>query len=824
MRGLHLQSACLKLFSCIAILFFFTSAISQKSILVLDQDDVPLIGVECFNDDYSFATVSDENGQIEIPTQFQNSKISLKYLGFETLELTLSELENTLLRISLNPEQKILEEIILIGRNDIRQRDFLQKIDAIQAKEIASTNPQTTADALARYAEVYIQKSQMGGGSPVVRGFEANKVLLVIDGVRMNNAIYRNGHLQNAITVDKAILDQMEVIYGPSSLMYGSDALGGVIHFRTKEPVLNLSEYEKTKVFGNYYVRYASANQEKSAHFDINIGKRKWASLTSVSYTDYGDQRMGSRRTQQYPDYGKRNSYQVTNLNGDLGGVDAEDLVVQNENPNIQVGTAFNQFDILQKVRYQLSENMNLTANVQFSTSTDIPRYDQLVLPAGDGFEFAEWNYGPQDRALFSLKYKWTADKPWMDEMILIASRQNIEESRIDRAFGSPFRSTRVETVGINALTFDVNKKFVGERNQTIYYGLDLNQNFVNSVAKRTNINSLVEDQDLFTRYPSGGSTMNLLGAYAQYINESRDSSLVLHGGIRYSSFNTSLKYLNSDPIAWPSYFYDGINTQNSAFTWSAGVNWKPTNQWTIRLLSSTAFRAPNVDDIGKLRVNNNNITVPNPDLGAENSINAEINVSRDINRKLVISSSAFFTRLNGAIVRTDFALPDGSTVYNDGRRDYGIEGNVNADQAQILGISANVNWKIGNNVDLSSSLNYIRGRVLDEQESPLAHIPPLYGKTQLKYLYKHWDFTLLSVYNAKKDIEDYGGSADNPEYATPEGALGWTIYNIYANYQFQNATFQFGLENILDKHYLPFASGVSAPGINAIVAIRSSF
>ena len=89
-----------------------------------------------------------------------------------------------------------------------------------------------------------IQKSQLGGGSPIIRGFEANRVLLVVDGVRMNNAIYRSGHLQNALTVDANALEIVEVVFGPSSTIYGSDALGGVVHFYTKKP--EFSKNDKT--------------------------------------------------------------------------------------------------------------------------------------------------------------------------------------------------------------------------------------------------------------------------------------------------------------------------------------------------------------------------------------------------------------------------------------------------------------------------------------------------------------------------------------------------------------------------------------------------
>lgn len=816
MRGRLSRSTCLKLLSSLLFFSLSVSIFGQKVIKVIDNEGETLIGVEAYNSDFSFASITNSEGIVSVPKTYASDTITLKYLGFETTEVDLSEIGKEVIEINLQAIAELLEEIVLVGRSDIRSIDFLQKIDAIQGKDIAASNPQTSVDALARYADVYVQKSQMGGGSPVIRGFEANKVLLVVDGVRMNNAIYRSGHLQNAITIDNAVLDQMEVIYGPSSLMYGSDALGGVVHFRTKEAALNLSSDKKAKVFGNYYTRYGSANQEKSLHADVNIGFRKWASLSSISFADYGDLRMGANRTKKYPDFGKRTTYQER--------LDGEDVVIENDNENIQVGTAYSQLDILQKFRYQINDRMNLTANFQYSTSSNIPRYDQLIVETQDAFEFAEWYYGPQKRGLASLKYKWTEELSWMDEMMIIVSRQNIEESRIERLFASDLQKTGIETVGVNALTIDLKKTIYGARKQTIYYGMDANYNQVGSIAWEEDIQTGSRNENVFTRYPSGGSNMNILGAYAQYINESQDSSFVFHGGVRVSSFSSNLNYLETDPILWPSFFYDGITAKNRALSWSTGINWKPNKDWTIRLLGATAFRAPNVDDIGKLRINNDNVLVPNAALGAEKSINGEININYKVGRSSALSGSFFYTRLNDAIIREDFMLPDGSTTFIDGNRTYNVEGNVNAEQAEIYGVSGNVRLRLAKNLDLNSSLSYIQGRVISDEDQPLAHIPPLYGKTQLKYIRGAWDFTLLSQYNGMKPIDQFGGSTDNPEYATEEGALAWTIFNLYSNYNIGNYTFQLGIENIFDKHYTPFASGVSGPGINVILAVRGRF
>ena len=106
---------------------------------------------------------------------------------------------------------------------------------------------------LAQTGEVFVQKSQMGGGSPVIRGFEANKVLIVVDGVRLNNAIYRSGHLQNVITLEPSELESAEIVFGPGSVIYGSDALGGVMDFHTREPRFAIDE--GLRLFGGAFTR-----------------------------------------------------------------------------------------------------------------------------------------------------------------------------------------------------------------------------------------------------------------------------------------------------------------------------------------------------------------------------------------------------------------------------------------------------------------------------------------------------------------------------------------------------------------------------------------
>ena len=224
----------------------------------------------------------------------------------------------------LNKLINLNEVIFSANKSEEKKSDVAYNIEVIKSKDIELSNPQNSADMLSNTGNIMVQKSQGGGGSPIIRGFEANRVLIVIDGVRMNNAIYRGGHLQDVITIDNAMLDRTEIIYGPSSVMYGSDALGGVMHFYTKNPLFGIN---KMNFKLNSSVRYSSANQEKTGHINWSIANQKWGLLGAYTSSDFGDLRMG--KTNGFsPTFGKRLSY-IERFNG-------KDSIVKNSSKGIE--------------------------------------------------------------------------------------------------------------------------------------------------------------------------------------------------------------------------------------------------------------------------------------------------------------------------------------------------------------------------------------------------------------------------------------------------------------------------------------------------------
>ena len=224
-----------------------------------------------------------------------------------------------------------LEEVVVSAyRTAESKRNITQEISVIRSKEIQNSLERTTVDVLSSQNSVAIQKSQQGGGSIILRGMEASRVLLVVDGIRMNNLIYRSGHLQNAITVDPNVLERIEVSFGPTSNAYGSDALGGVVHFITETPEFSV----KRKYSWSEKVQYSSVNNSSITNLKFNFSDKRFASLTSLTSSVYGDLKSGKRINPYYGEsHGDRNYYVHVGMYGDT--------ILQNKNPHLQIGSSY---------------------------------------------------------------------------------------------------------------------------------------------------------------------------------------------------------------------------------------------------------------------------------------------------------------------------------------------------------------------------------------------------------------------------------------------------------------------------------------------------
>ncbi len=803
------------LVNCFFILSFltcFSSELAGQTILVTDSENQALAGVYIYNEDQSFTGLTDQHGELAVGNEI-SFPVYFQYLGYQTTQIDKDELVESFYKVTMIQDALLMNEVVLIGRTDIPQNELAYESTSIAQTDIQLANAQTTADALASLSNVYVQKSQMGGGSPIVRGFEANKLLLVVDGVRMNNAIYRSGHLQNAITVDPAILDNMEVIFGPSSIMYGSDALGGVVHFQTK--ALNV-ETRNNELEGSYYARYGSSNGELSAHLDLTYYKDKWAVLTSFTVADYGDQRVGqNRRTAYESDYGLRFSYV------EEGDATADDMIIQSDDPLRLVPTGYRQYDGLLKAKFQASDRLSFTFNNQFSTSSNIPRYDALTETRDGEPRYSSWYYGPQNRALSSITSNYLFDNIRLFKKVQwIAAYQHVTESRISSNFGSAIIDQQDETLNILNITVD----FSGDRGSHRWFvGIDGNFNDLNSTA----FTSTYQDAELsfggLTRYANDLGRTYSAGAYGQYYWIDETKPYRFNAGIRYDYNEVQVRFKPDDFFTWPDYFYDGITNRNHALNGAVGFQYKLPKRFKLRGLLGSSFRAPNIDDIAKTRISNDEISVPNADLSPERSYNVELSLGYETSQQNW-NVTAYYTRLKNTIIREDFQLLDGSPNYVLGQDTLQVVANVNAEQAYMAGLSLQVKQQLGKGFDLDAGLNILRGNVVSDGEivRSLSHIPPTYGRLFIDYNKKRFTAKTGVRFNALKPLDRFGDSTDNPEFATAEGSLAWYTLHLSMKYEITpQLQLQLGIDNILDHFYVPFASGIPGMGRHLSFTVR---
>ncbi|KGL62139.1 TonB-dependent receptor domain-containing protein [Polaribacter sp. Hel1_85] len=824
--------------------FLVSSVTFSQKVKIIDKQTGKIVrNVTVFNNALTINLSSDNNGFVEISEFKEKEVIVFSHISYALLKIKKSLLQQQNFTVFLTKQSEQLDEVVLsVFKKAEKTNRIAEQIAVISAKDIQQVSPQTSADLLATIPGIKVQKSQFGGGSPVIRGMESNRVLLVVDGVRMNNAIYRKGHLQNSISVAPNMLDKTEVIFGPSSVVYGSDALGGVIHYYTKTPKLS----EENEVKSQFFSRFSTVNQEITTNVSAELSFSKWASFTSISYSDFGDLQSGSSRNHGFDDWGKV-FYYSENLNGNYN----ENPTI-NSDPTLLKNTGYNQTDVLQKFFVPLSKNTDLKVNLQYSTSSDIPRFDRLTELDDEtdvsDLKFAEWYYGPQNRLLISSQLLINPNKSWVENGTITAAYQNLQESRIQRKFyddGLPDlnRSYREETVDVFSVNGDFSVSLSKNKKRALSYGFEFAYNDVasNSYGKTLNIidgeiNGFSDDFLVQSRYPDGGSNYMNSAVYVDY-RQDINSKSTLNTGIRFTNTNLNATWIDQTFIQLTD---TDISTNNSAVTATVGYVYRPSKNWQINSVISSGFRSPNIDDVGRVREKSGNVTIPNINVTPEFAYNAEIGIQKYFNdKKFRLGTNIYYTLLDSYIQRDYVYESDGSIkqVEFDGKFGDAVS-NQNKGTAYIFGYTINYLGKISSKINTSGFITYTKGRTYDTEE-PMSSIPPLFGQFELNYKNNKIELGADVRFNSKKDIADFNftegidnhdltpivdanATADIDKYY---GTPSWTTIGVNGRYLLtDNLSVQARLNNLFDEHYIEFASGVSAPGRNLSVSFVANF
>ena len=783
------------------------------------RQELPSVLVYATNTKKSVFT--NAKGQADVSAFAGADSLVLKLVGYVPIITSFNQLQAQQFRVELTEGDVSLEEVtVTSNRTQINKLEVPNRVEKLNMNEVAFQNPQTTADLLGTSGYAFIQKSQLGGGSPMLRGMATNRVLLVVDGVRMNNAIFRSGNLQNVISLDANALESTEIFFGPGSVIYGSDAIGGVMSFRTLEPKLADSAANML-VHGNALLRTSSANNERTAHADINLGFKKWAWTGSYTRSEYQDLRSG---TKGGVNWFYRPYYVQT--------VDNKDYMVANQDSSLQVGSKYNQTNMMQKLRYKPNKNWDLDYGFHYSETSPYNRYDRLYVmqtsgPYKNKLRWAEWYYGPQKWNMHKLGVSHTRTQGAYSHLSVIAALQNFEESRYDREF--MVRELRMQKETVKALSFNLDADKKLNSRLTLYYGAEMIHNKVGSVANLTHVIS-GEVLPSVTRYPDG-STWQSAGLYAS-VKFHLSKKLIFNAGTRYSYYQIKAVF---DTTYFP-FPFTKTNMSHGNLNGSLGCVYAASPNWQIYLNGASGFRAPNIDDMGKVFESTPGyLVVPNPNLKPEKVYNAEIGTVKTVNRFLKYDFAAYYSYLNDAMERMDFRFNGQNTIRYQGNKST-IQAVQNVAKAQVYGIQTGIDL-FYKGFGLKSVFSYQNGKEQSPDSLvyyPLRHAAPMFGSTHFTYQAKKIKLDFYLIYNGRMEYEDLALTERvNPSYARdysidPKGrpySDSWYTLNFKAAfYPLKTLALTTGVENILDLLYRPYSSGINAPGRNYMVALKCKF
>ena len=715
------------------------------------------------------------------------------------------------------PDQLKLNEVIIsYNKTEEKKNKIPQAIELIDAKTIARSQAQNTADLIAQNGSVLVQKSQQGGGSPIIRGFEASRILLVVDGVRMNNLIYRAGHLQNIMTIDNIGLERAEILFGPSSTQYGTDALGGTIHLFTKKPILTIDEGVFTQVA--LRTRYSTVNEESTTGIDINLGWRRFASRTIVSYSRFGDLRSGRNPNPFYKGkYIRRDNYIDSNF--DKPGSFGIDSIRVNEDPSLQIRSGFTQYNLLQKFLFQQNNDVTHQLNFQFSNSSNLPRYDRLTDVSDGALKWSEWYYGPQERVMLSYDLDIKRGGKFFSSYRLNINHQFIEESRHQRRYQRSGLQSRMENVNVSGFNLFAQHK---STNHELQLGADGQFNNLKSTAREVNIYTN-ETVALDTRYPDGTNTMTIAGVYLTHLWKFNGKTNLTDGfRVGYSALQSTM--VDTTFFKFP---FNSIEQRAPIFSGSIGLVHNASEKLKLSALISSAFRVPNVDDLAKIFESTpGSIIVPNDNIKPEKSITYEVGVSRVLGNFARWENTIYYTTFLDAIQTSAFSYAGSDSLFYDGELSR-VLASQNIGAAYIYGFSSNFKTAPIGYFSFQASANYTHGRIqADDGDTPLDHISPFMAKLSVCYEKERLFGEAYALFNGAKRLADYSDSGeDNLNYATAEGMPAWYTLNLRVGYSFKNnVSFQGGVENLFDTEYRVFASGINAPGRNFYLAVKLNY
>lgn len=636
-------------------------------------------------------------------------------------------------------------------------------VTVVDEEQIREAYAPTAMDLLHGEVGTFVQQTTPGQSIVIVRGLKGSEVLHLVDGFRLNNAIFRNSPSQYIALVDGHSLERVEVVRGPMSALYGGDAMGGVVQMFSANPSF---QGEQWQADGRVRAVFASADDSILTRAEASGGREGLALTGGVSYQNVDDLRVGGGDMLPFTAFRAR----AGNLKAIWSPVVGHELMLQ----------------------------------AQALKQPSTPRFDELVPGFGQTrANSSEFAFEPQTREFLQGRWRMQNSTLAFDSLELMAGHQSIRDDRRNRDFGTLNRDTEgndVDTFGVSVVA----EKTLSE-SQHLAYGAEYYRDDVTSSRQRININTGVVSTRA-PRFPNG-STMRQFGVFATHdwqIGERLD----LSGGLRYSDVMTRLP---------PATGAIGVDVEARDVSGNVGVNWlisAPTsaNEWHFVANAGRGFRAPNVFDLGVFGDRpSNRFSIPNAALEPETvlTFDAGFKFAGDMwSGEALVFRSRYTDKITAVL--TGDRTASGRLIVQ----------NRNVTRQTLYGMEAGIKGHLSDDLDVYATATYTRGEeTLGGATDPADRVPPLYGKAGVRWQpHARWNLEAYAFYATGQDRLSPRDRVD--PRIDPEGTGGWVTWNARASFALTlDLDLSLRVENLGDHRYREHGSGLDEPGRNFILA-----
>ena len=674
--------------------------------------------------------------------------------------------------------EELPETVISASRTEELLKNSPYSVAVIGADELLDGSIRSLPEALRNTPGVMIQKTTHGHGSPYIRGFTGRQNLLLVDGVRINNSTFRSGPVQYWNTVDSSAVDRLELVKGPGSVLYGSDAVGGTLNTLTRSS--NFQEYAAgwfNENMASY--RFDTNSRSHVGRLESVFGQGgKWGILLGVTSKDFGDIKDSS--------------------------------VGRMEN------TGYNELDLDFRLDIAISDETTLTLAHHFVDQDDVWRWHSTIYNPG-------WNHGghtttagtfnarilDQERSLTYLKLVGGTGEGWLKQWSATLSFQKSQDSQFqDRKVGDVrHQNIDVETWGLGLqMESDLGAG-------SLLYGLDYYHDEVDSWGTRTG-------RDPRTQRPvADDSSYDLLGVFAQYRWNpiARLPKLETSLGFRYTYADAHIDKNYDSTLG------EDISADKDWSNWvvSGRALYNLTDSWNLFGGISQGFRAPNLNDLsGNLTTRSGLTALGSLDLDPEKFLTYEMGGRFETDRTR-LSASVYYTEIENVIIGVPVTEGSGTLVTTNGQNGqvYGVEAQAEFDLTDSWLLSLQGSWQEGH----TRSNTFIGG---PESRDYISRLAPLMGSVSLRWTHPDVSFWIEGRVTAAAAADKLSQRDQVDTQRIPTGGTpGYVVASLYAGWQAtDDLLLTLGLENLTDEDCRVHGSGQNETGLNAIFGVKLKF